>query len=279
MLNEPRIYRHSSFQIGIVVFLFGILGVGLLVTIGASGYLFLIPFVVFYAIIFLTIIYYMTTKINISDNEISIQTILATKSLTWSEINRVSGRGYAIKLHNFDGDVTISPSPQLPGYEEIVEQIGAKRPDLFNPLEYGEMTKSLAGLILTPIIGITLIGSAFLAFIQDGSSDVLVPFIMFFVFGIFFIGMVFTSPRAVTIEGNSIVIGYLLSQKTYRADEIASIDLRYTQTRNGKNYFAAIELANKKSIRISGLRPNLPVTYLVLKNWHKKNAVMAQMVR
>ena len=130
MLNEPRIYRQSVIQIGLFVLVFGILGFVLLTTIGLTNYLVLIPFAGVLGIIFLVTLYSMTKKTILSDDEISTQTILGSKSLRWSEISRISGRGYTIKLHNFDGDVTVAPTPQLPGYEEIVDWIGIKRPEL-----------------------------------------------------------------------------------------------------------------------------------------------------
>jgi hypothetical protein len=191
--------------------------------------------------------------------------------LRWNEISRVSGRGYAIKLHNFDGDVTVAPSPQLHGYTEVVDQIGVKRPDLFNPLEYGEMKRNLAGAIFFALVGLLLfIGFGLFILIQ--ASDVVLPFLVFVVFGAIAVITVFLAPQSISIQGQSIVVGYLFNQKNFSADEIAAVDLRYTQTRNGKNYFVAITLANGKTLRISGLSPSLPVVYLVLRIWHRKNA-------
>lgn len=269
MLNEPRTYRHPPFQLGLTIFIFGILGVGLLTTIGTTKYLVLIPFGILFGVIFLTTLYSMTTKTIISDNEISTQSILGVKTLAWNEISSISGRGNAIKLHNFDGDVTVAPNQQLSGYEEIVEWIGAKRPDLFNPLEYSELSRSWLGTIIFPVLGVLFFGFGYFIYTQ---SDLFFPLIMFSIVGAVFIGTLFTSPQNVSIQNNSIVIGYLLSQKTLLSEEVASVNLRYTQTRNGKNYFIALTLTNKKVIRVSGLSPSLPVVYLVLKNWHKKSS-------
>jgi hypothetical protein len=87
-----------------------------------------------------------------------------------------------------------------------------------------------------------------------------------------FFGVAFSSPQSVTIDGRSLFIKYLFSEKTLPANEIASVGLSFTQTRNGKNYFVALNLMDKKIVRISGLNPSLPVVYLVLKNWHRKNS-------
>lgn len=269
MLNEPRTYRQSLFQIGMVILVFIMLGVFLLTTMGQISYLILIPLAGVFGIAFLSMLYSMTKKIILSDDEISTQTILGAKSLRWSEISRVSGRGYAIKLHSFDGDVTVAPNPQLPGYEEVVDWIGIKRPDLFNPLDYGEMTKSWAGMASLPVIGLLVIGMAF--FILTQGNDTFVPFVILFIVGVVVIGTTFTTPQSLMIDGNSLLMKYLLNAKTLLANEIQSVELKHQSTRNGKVYFILLNLISKKSVRISGISPNLPVVYLVLKNWHKKN--------
>jgi hypothetical protein len=272
MLNEPRTYHHSPFQIGLIVLVFGILGVFLLTTIGRADYQVLIPLAGFFGIIFLTILYSMIKMTVLSDDEISTQTVLGAKSLRWSEISRVSGGGYAIKLHNFDGDVTVAPSPQLPGYEEVVEWIGIRRPDLFNPLEYGKMAKSWAGMISLPVIGLLIIGMGF--FILTQANDTFVPFVILIIVGVVVIGTTFTTPQSLMIDGKSLLVKYLLNQKTLLADEIQFVELKHQSSRNGKVYFILLNLISKKSVRISGISPNLPVVYLVLKNWHKKNTTI-----
>jgi hypothetical protein len=272
MLNEPRTYRQSPFQIGLVVLIFVILGGFLLTTMGKTNYLILIPLAGIFGIAFLAIFYSMAKKTILSDDEISTQTILGAKSLRWSEISRVSGRGYAIKLHNFDGDVTVAPNSQLPGYEEVVDWIGIKRPDLFNPLEYAEMAKSWISTIYLPVMGLFVIGMGFIMLTQ--TNDTFVPFLIFFMIGVVIIGSTFAMPQSLTLDGKSLLVKYLLNQKTLLADEIQSVELKYQSTRNGKNYFMVINLVNKKNIRIAGLSPNLPVVYLVLKNWHKKNTTI-----
>ncbi|MBL8050410.1 MAG: hypothetical protein JNM46_04250 [Anaerolineales bacterium] len=66
-------------------------------------------------------------------------------------------------------------------------------------------------------------------------------------------------------------IKYLLSEKNFLANDVASIYLSHTRTRKGgKQYFISLNSRDGKNIRSSGLNIGLPVAYLVLKNWHKK---------
>ena len=104
------------------------------------------------------------------------------------------------------------------------------------------------------------------------ANDTFVPFIIFFMIGVVIIGSTFAMPQSLTLEGKSLLIKYPLNQKILLADEIQSVELKNQSTRNGKSYFILINSVNKNSIRIAGLNPNLPVNYLVLKNWHKKNS-------
>ena len=270
-MNEPRVYKNSPFMLAFIILVFGILLLGLVFAMASESdkWFIMIPFALLFGMAFIFVLLSATSQTTISDDEISTRNLLGTKSLRWSEISRVSGRGYALKLHNSDEDTVVSPAPRLPKYEEVIEWIGIKRPDLFNPMEYSEMTKSWWNTLLLPVIGVLIIGSGFFAYTQ--ASETFFPFLIFVVMGLIFIGISLAAPQAISIQGNSIAISYLFSQKTLLADEVASINLRYTQTRNGKQYFVAVNQVNRNTIRISGLKPNLPVVYLVLKNWHKNN--------
>jgi ABC-type antimicrobial peptide transport system permease subunit len=268
-MNEPRVYKNSPLLFILMLFVFGILFVGLVVAMGSETWYILAPFGLAFGLIFLVAIFSMTSKTMISDEEISTQNLLGTRTLRWSEVNHVSGRGYAIKLQDVDRGVTVAPNPQLPGYPEVIEWIGIKRPDLFDAHDHGEFSKSWLGTIFPAMFGLLFMGAGLFVYTRDG--DTFLPFVVFAVIGLVFIAMTLVPPQKISIQGNSLLINYLFQQKTLKANEIASIGIRYTHTRQGKRYFAAINLVNGKTIHISALRPSLPMVYLVLKNWHLKN--------
>ena len=274
-MNEPRVYKHSPFQFVVLILMFGFILVAMFFNMDLGDGSMLIPVAILLLVIIVSVIS-LTQKTIISEDEISSQNLLGTKTLRWSEINRVSGRGYAIKLHNFDGDITVVPSPNLPGYEEIVESIGNKRPDLFNPREYDELKSGsfplLAGLIFTVLFVGMFVGFGLLLYNSpDAAPVMIVPLIIFLVIIAVFVGMMFFRPRSLVLDGRSMSIKYFLSEKTLLADEIQSVQFTFQRSRNGKIYFVLLHLVNRKSVRISGLNPSLPVVYLVLKNWHKQN--------
>lgn len=269
MINEPRTFRHPAFQVVILLVVFAILAIGLFSSWDGADYTSALPMTAFFVIIFLFSLYSLTTKTTISDNEISTQSILGTRILTWAEIHRVSGRGYTIKLHNMGGDVTVAPSPQLAGYDEVVEFIGVKRPDLFAPQDYSEMSRSWYGYILLAVVALFVVGTGIFLLTQAGTTGVII-FLFFFILALFIGYVTFSMPKSLNIEGDTLFIKYFFSEKSIRAHEVASINLNYRQTRNGKNYFVGIDLTNKRYTRISGIGPNLPVVLLVLRNWHGK---------
>jgi FtsH-binding integral membrane protein len=274
MQNEPRICRHSIIELVFALLLLALLGIGVLVWIIRNDNPFLIPFIIFSGIIFLSIFYSMTLKTIISEDEISSQNFLGTKTLRWGEISRVSGSGTAIKLHNSDGDVTVAPSDQLPNYTEVVEYIGAKRLDLFNPQEQDKMTKNLEYGLILPLIALFTIGIGIVMLLQmyaDAGILAFFPLLVLLVVGIVVFGISFSAPQSVTVDGKKLLIKYFSRQTTVLADEVQSVELKYQQARNGKFYFVKLNLVGKKSVSLPGLKPSLPIVYLVLKNWHRKN--------
>jgi len=278
MINEPRTYRHPVFQIVILFVVFGTLAIGLFTSWDKTDFISVLPISAFFVIVFLFSLYSLTVKTTISDTEISTQSLLGTRTLNWSEINSVSGWGNAIKLHNMDGDLTVAPSSQLAGYQEVVEFIGSKRPDLFAPQDYSEMSRNWYGYILLGIIALFVIGTGLFLLTQAGSTGVII-FVFFLILALFIAYVTFSMPKSLNLEGDTLFIKYFFSEKSVRAHEVASINLNYRQTRNGKNYFVGIDLTNKRYTRISGIGPNLPVVFLVLRNWHKKHTTIGLTTR
>ena len=124
-------------------------------------------------------------------------------------------------------------------------------------------------MVLLPFVALLVIGLG--AFLATKSSDGIFILFLFLIVGIVIILVSLSSPQSLTFDGKSILVRYLFNQKTLLADEIQSVELRYQRTRNGKIYFIMLNLTSRKSMRLSGLSPSLPIVYLTLKNWHKKN--------
>lgn len=274
-MNEPRVFKNSPVIVVVIVIMFLILMGGILFTTSGEDSIIVLPVALFSLFIFGLIFVANSAKVTITDEDITAQNIFGSRTLRWSEIHRVSGRGYEIKLHNYDGDVTVHPSSGLPGYEQIVDIIGAKRPDLFSPQEFNEFRRGLLPFVMMALVVLLILGGmvGVLFGILNSSPDTpiasLMPLAIFLFIAVMIGGMALSIPRMVSLEGNSLYLKYLFSEKTIRADEIKYVQLWYTQSRNGKHYYVAVQLTNGKQIRLSGLGVSMPIAYLVLKNWHQ----------
>jgi hypothetical protein len=205
----------------------------------------------------------------ITDDGISTRGVFGEKSLRWNEISRVSGRGNDIRLHNHDGDITLAPSIELPGYEEIIELIGQKRPDLFSMSQHPVFKKSMEYAVILPLVALFPMGIGGVVWLQADEFG-LIPFAVLFVVGLAVLVFSLSAPQMAQIEGSSLRVKSLWGEKTFSAAEIQSIELAYQNSRNSKNYYVRLKLSNQTAPKLFGLAPSMPVVYLVLKNWHGK---------
>jgi hypothetical protein len=94
--------------------------------------------------------------------------------------------------------------------------------------------------------------------------------ILFLAFvGLGLIVSIFMSVLSLKLDGSVLTVRYLLGKTVLKVDDVHSIGLTVTQTRSGKNYHILMFTTHNRMIRFSGMGPNLPVVYLVLKNWHQ----------
>ncbi|HNK64578.1 MAG TPA: PH domain-containing protein [Anaerolineales bacterium] len=271
-MNEPRVYKNSTTVLILILVFFVALLAAIFFGLESESWTTLIPVALLGVFILLSVFFIASSKVTLSEDGIIIRNLLGEKSLRWNEVNRVSGSGSRIKLHNFDEDVTLTPNPQLPGYEEIVEWIGRKRPDLFPPQDYSEMKRGFGFLLGMGVVALMFLGFlTMMAFQFLNSPDVpvalLAPMLITFIVLMIFLWFIFSAPQSLTLEGKSLTLKYLFGEKTLLADEIAAVHFAYTRTRNGKQYYISLQLTNRRNIRISGLGIGLPTAYLVLKNW------------
>lgn len=270
-MNEPRVYKQPIFGIFLsAVMLMFSCGIIFFVSEALTDLWFMIPILGLFGIAFLISLFSYTSKVTITDDEITSSYLFIPKTLRWTEINRASGSGSGIKLHS--DDTTVSINSRLPGVEEIIETIGQKRADLFSPQEFSEMRRGLGSYLGFLVIALLFGGIGVFYFsIADFSSDSLFSMGFIALFLIFFMWTFLASPQSLTIENNNLQIKYLLGEKNFSANDVSSVFLSHTRTRRGgKQYFISLNSKDGKNIRISGLNIGLPVAYLVLKNWHKK---------
>ena len=267
MLTEPRTYRYSIARLVLLIVLLLLLGIAPFVILESANFLYILFSFALIGLIMLVSVYSLTRSTTISHEGISTRSLLGERTLNWSEIQSVSGRGNAIKLHNRDGDVTVAPSPHLPGYPEVIEMIGTKRPDLFNPANYGALSRNWLSSLLFLVGGVLIIGIGIYLYFE--SDETVMPILFLAVVCLGFIASIFMSVLSLQLDGSLLTIRSLLSTSSLRREDVHAIGLNVTQTRSGKNYHIVMFTKNNRTIRFSGIGPSLPVVYLVLKNWHQ----------
>jgi hypothetical protein len=210
-------------------------------------------------------------KTVITDDGISTQGVFGKKSLRWNEISRVSGRGNDIRLHNHDEDVNLAPSIELPDYEEIIETIGQRRPDLFSSSLHPVFNKTAEYAVILPLVALLPIALGIYIWSRADEFGIIF-FAVFLVAGLAVFGFSFSAPQTVKIEGGSLRVRHLWGEKTFSVAEVQSIELAYQNSRNSKNYYVRLKLPSQTAPKLFGLAPSMPIVYLVLKNWHRKPA-------
>lgn len=270
-MNEPRTYRHSPllFVILLIVFIIAAAAVFPLLFTGQAFFL-LIP-AAFLGAILLFGLYFLTSATVVSDTEIASRRLWGTHALRWTEIHEVSGSRSGIKLKNFDGDVTVLLNSQLPGYEQVIEELARKRADLFASPEFSVLETSRLLNFLQILFALAFLGFAGWIFIQN-ESGIWLPALMFAAMALFVLWSGLSTVQSVTMEGSTIVLRYLNKEVTYRADEIQAVTLDFQRTRNGRIYFVRLALKNGRSVRLTNLQVGAAFAYLVIREWHRKQA-------
>jgi hypothetical protein len=220
-------------------------------------------------IVLVIALFYVTSSVKISSDEITTSGLLGSKSLRWSEIVRVSTRGQTLQLHNYDENVALSIDSQLDEYKEILDIIFNKRPDLFDDRDNTRMAGNwLVSMLLVGFGLFVMAASAFLFFASEEFEKIFS--LLLFALGVSMIVAWFFSPRSLTLEGKNLILGYFFKEVSYSADDIHSIGLERKSSRNGYIYFVQINLRSGKKVRPPLFKGGSALTYQILKRWHQK---------
>jgi hypothetical protein len=264
MKSDERIFRHSLGKLALMSL--GVLVLGYTAyVIGTADY-FLMALA---GIAFVIVLLYATSSVALSTEGITTKRLFGSKSLRWTEIGRVSMRGQALRLHNRDEDMILSIDSQLEDYKEILDIIFSKRPDLLDESNNTVITASWLSHFLILGFGLFIVaGSVWLFSVFEESSRIYA--LLFLGLGLFIMGSWFLSPKRIALEDKTLLLIYLFRQVSYTAEEISSISLEKTRTRNGYIYFVQINLASGKKIKLPTFEQGTTLTYQILKKWHER---------
>jgi len=272
MESKEQVFRHS----------FGKLA---LMSLGAVFFVFFASFlteekyffvvVVIFVVSLYVFLLYVTSRVEISDEKIVTHGLLGSKSLKWFEIDHVSVRRQALRLHNHDEDVILSLDSQLEGYIEILDVIFKKRSDLFDVSETNVFSRSMGTNILVIGFGLMVIFLSALFFVVQGQDINWFFALVFLGLGLYIIVSWFLSPLSMVLENQKLFVKYLFREISYKVSDINSITLEKRRTRDGYVYFVQVGIKKDKPLKLSGFKQGSALTYQILKRWHEK-AVSSQ---
>src|SRR4030095_12913162 len=113
-----------------------------------------------------------------------------------------------------------------PGYEEIIDEIGLKRPDLFTPQESQEFPRNWFVRFIFPLISLAALGAGIYFLTQDLEDGIILLIFFGVISGVFFFAA-FASPQSIIVQGRSLLLKYAFNERTLTADEIRAISLLY----------------------------------------------------
>jgi hypothetical protein len=263
MDTSEKIFRHSLVKLVVLFFvalLFGFLAVVIqtdYLLLGVTG------------IALVVALFYATSRVKVSNDEITTNRLLGSKSLKWSEIARVSTFGQTIRLHNYDDDLVLTLDSQLDGYADVLDIIFSKRPDLLDREDSTAMTISWLGAVSTLGVGVLIIIMGSLQFLETQGFEKIFSLI-FLAIGLSFIVRWFISPKRLTLEDKDLTLGYWFVETSYSARDIDHISLEKQRSRNGYIYIAQINLTSGTKIKLPAFKQGTHLTYQILKRWHKR---------
>ena len=271
MESKEHVFRHSPGKLA-------------LMSIPAVGFVFIayllrnesyffVMVVIFVASLF-AFLPYIVSKVKISNEEITANSLLGSKSLKWSEIGHVSPRSQSLRLHDRDENVILTLDAQLEGYIEILDLIFSKRPNLFD-LNVSESKVFLRGIgthILVIGFGLMIILLSVLAFMEQDQDINWLFALIFLGLGLYIIISWFLSPQGFTLENQTLFVKYLFKETSYKVSDINAITLEKRQTKEGYIYFVQVNPKTGKPIKLSGFKQGSAMTYQILKRWHAKAA-------
>jgi hypothetical protein len=255
-------YTYVLKNLGVLylMFLFSCIVGGLF--IGQKEFMFsFLPIMLGFGVVVFLIPYY-TSRVNVSDLEISTKTLLGTKSLQWAEISHFSARGSSTRLHHYDGDIVLSIGSRLDGYAEIFELLHQKRPDLFNIDKYKSFSHSKYTVVAWLVFGFFLAGLGVAGYVRgiDLSTAFKIGLSVFFVPALI---NWYYSPRSLILGTNNLDISYLRKTVSIPIDAIVDISLGRQQQINS----VLVLLKNRGTLNLSGYDQSPIVMYYVLKRW------------
>ena len=206
-------------------------------------------------------------RVEVSDHEISTFRIGQKRSIRWDEIGEVRSKALEndLLLTSRDGDKKVKISSQIVGYEEVIDQLRKKCPDLWK----NEPSRTFHQSIRSPLF-MSLFAFLFIAVGTKGliEKDSIISSLVVFALGLVIVAMLSGIAWLAEIQNDELCLRTVWGEKKIKVSEIKNIRLAGQDTGYSTvTHFVIIELVNNKSVRLGNFREGIPMLYNSLKSW------------
>lgn len=267
METNQKTFRYSFFlrNLGVFYLMF-------LVSCVLAGLIAGIREFMFYAIMIgvgvVLLLIFLTSTVSTSELGISTKTLFGIKSLKWSEISRISSKGSSLKLHDHDGDTTLSINPRLDGSVEIFNLLFSKRPDLFAIQKNNPLSRSFRSNAIRLAAGLLLVILSVLLYFYR--NYFYIPGVLGLLLCLESLLNWYFSPHSIALENDRLVVNYLNRSLRFSANDIEAIQIGSA----GQNQFESVLIVfrDKKVMKVAGFKQAPLIIYPVLQQWHQNYA-------
>lgn len=208
-------------------------------------------------------------RVEVTDSEISTFRIGQKKSIRWDEIGEAKSKALEndLLLISVDAEKKIKISSQVVGYDEIIDQLRKKRPDLWKNELIRIFHQNASSSIFLALLALFLVAIGVKGIIQNES---IISSLALLAFGFAIVAVISQVIWLVEIRNDELGLKTMWREQKIKRSAIKNVWLSGQDTGYlAVTHFVIIELIDNKPIRLGNFREGIPVLYNSLKSWHE----------
>lgn len=210
-------------------------------------------------------------KLIVSDEAISSINFFGSRTLEWNEIAEIAVKNGNLILSNQDGNVKVTINQQIDDYPSVIKFIRQQRPELWCLDDISSFHQEYVESAFSFLMGIAaLLGGVWVLFGDDMTANMMMPILFLFGISIIFMLSGLFRIRQLSLDGEMLVVQYLLWKRQFHVNDIWSVSLEPKFGRNILLYEVRIRVRDKNDIVVEKIREGNPILVNAVENWMKK---------
>ena len=262
--DKLHVYRLSKNRL--VYFLIAILVFAIMLFLDVNGFFW--ERLVLFSLVSLVLFIPFTYKLTISEESISSRNLFRTQVLRWSEITEFRSKSGGVILANSDRTVNVIVKAQIENYPDVIKIIQQNSPNLWALQNKAEFHQSILESVFMLIIGMGAVYFVVFSIFSKGffQDDLLATFVTLVV-SIYIIWLGLSRVSKLIVEGDTLVVKYLLWEKQYHVSEIEAVALEQKMVKGHVRYPVHIKLGSGKQVIIDKSREGNPILLSAIEEW------------